>query len=151
MRFRRWYWIRWFSVLDIEALVQAIDGSWIHFTRPSQVVQTADASRVAYTIRAVEEATRTREEWAVGFLTYEAGGAFGLRVRPSSSGLPLVWFAIFRAPTTRFERLSQWCSGSRRSVGTTVGTITATLTAEESRRCSIASRRILPMARRIYG
>ena len=110
--------------MDIEALIQAFDGSWLHFTGPSQIVQTADATCVAYTIKAAEERTRTRDEWAVGFLTFEAGGAFGLRVHPSSD-LPVVWFAVFRAAPTRLERLSQWCSGFARSVSGIAPTMTA--------------------------
>jgi para-aminobenzoate synthetase/4-amino-4-deoxychorismate lyase len=105
------HWIREFTLLDIdphnvEAVVQAIDGSWLHFERPSRIVQTADAARVGYTIRTVEELT-VAGAYAVGFLTYEAGAAFGLRVREPRD-LPLAWFAIFEAPPALLDDLSTW-------------------------------------------
>jgi hypothetical protein len=93
-------WISWFTLLDIdlrrvEAIVQ-VEGAWLRFARPSQIVQTSDASRVGYTIRVVEELARRGESSAVGFLTYEAGAAFGFQVHDSSD-LPLAWFAVFDA------------------------------------------------------
>jgi hypothetical protein len=96
-------WIYWFTLLDtdlsrVEAIVQ-VEGAWLHFARPSQVVQTSDASRVGYTIRAVEEMTLRGESSAVGFLTYEAGAAFGFQVHVSSD-LPLAWFAVSTSAVT---------------------------------------------------
>jgi hypothetical protein len=105
-------WIYWFTLLDtdlcrVEAIVQ-IEGAWLQFARPSQVVQTCDASRVGYTIRAVEELTLRGASSAVGFLTYEAGAAFGFQIHVSSD-LPLAWFAVFDTQPLRLDNLSQWC------------------------------------------
>lgn len=43
----------------------------------------------------VEQLTRDRGLHAVGFLTYEAGAAFGLPVSTDASGLPLACFGLF--------------------------------------------------------
>ena len=128
-----------FTVLDIdshfvEAVVQAIDGTWLHFERPSRIVQTADASRVGYTISGVEELTSSGAS-AVGFITYEAGAAFGLRVRAARE-LPLAWFAIFETPPVRLDGLSAW---SQRGSGppsaahesARLGALTPTMTADD--------------------
>ena len=121
-----------FTVLDIdphfvEAVVQAIDGTWLHFERPSRIVQTTDASRVGYTISDVEDLTSTGAS-AVGFLTYEAGGAFGLRVREARE-LPLAWFAIFETSPVRLDRLSKWAQ--RGSGPARLGALTPTMTADD--------------------
>jgi para-aminobenzoate synthetase/4-amino-4-deoxychorismate lyase len=92
----------------VEAVVRAIDGGWLHFEHPSRIVQAANAASVSYTISAVDELTGGGA-YAVGFVAYEAGAAFKLRVRPPGR-LPLVWFAIFDTPPTRLEHLSAWHS-----------------------------------------
>jgi para-aminobenzoate synthetase / 4-amino-4-deoxychorismate lyase len=67
-----------------------------------------NAASVSYTIATVEQLTRAGSAWAVGFVSYEAGAAYGLRVhRPRE--LPLAWFAIFDRHPQRFDHLSQWC------------------------------------------
>ncbi len=42
------------------------------------------------------EAATDRGLWAAGFLAYEAAAAFGLTVRPPQTGLPLLWFGLYR-------------------------------------------------------
>jgi para-aminobenzoate synthetase/4-amino-4-deoxychorismate lyase len=93
----------------VEALVQA-NGSWLRFVQPTQIVQAADAASVGYTIAMVDQLTSVGPVWAVGFVTYEAGAAYGLRVHPPPD-LPLVWFAMFDRPPERLGDLSQWCVG----------------------------------------
>ena len=93
----------------VEALVQA-DGSWLRFVQPSRIVHAADAASVGYTIAIVDQLTSAGPVWAVGFVTYEAGAAYGLRVHPPHD-LPLVWFAMFDRPPERLADLSQWFVG----------------------------------------
>ena len=89
----------------MEAVVWA-DTSWLRFVEPSQIVQATDAASVGYTIATVEQLTRAGS-WAVGFVSYEAGAAYGLRVHPPRD-LPLAWFAMFDRQPERFDDLSQW-------------------------------------------
>ena len=90
----------------VEAVVRT-DASWLRFVRPSRVVQAADVASVGHTIAAVEQLTSASPVWAVGFVTYEAGAAYGLRVHDPHD-LPLAWFAIFNGDPERLEDLSQW-------------------------------------------
>ena len=66
---------------------------------------------MGYTIATVEQLTRAGTAWAVGFVSYEAGAAYGLRVH-AARGLPLAWFAIFERHPERFDDLSHWCPES---------------------------------------
>jgi para-aminobenzoate synthetase/4-amino-4-deoxychorismate lyase len=121
---------------NVEAVLHAIDGEWLHFEQPTRIVQTADAARVSYTISAVDELTRAGA-YAVGFVAYEAAAAFQLRVRPPGR-LPLVWFAIFDTPPTHLDHLSAWyrcdsvLSADRDRNGTAnLGPLTPTITADQ--------------------
>ena len=78
---------------------------WLHLTNPTQIIATDRAADVVSTIAAVERAARSSGCYAVGFVAYEAGAAFGLVTRASVNGLPLVWFALFeRRMATTLER-----------------------------------------------
>ncbi len=69
-------------------------GGWRSQSRELVVrAETADAVRPA--IAEVERLTRDRGLHAVGYVAYEAGGAFGLDVHAPITGLPLVWFALY--------------------------------------------------------
>jgi hypothetical protein len=76
----------------VEAVLR-IDSSWLRFVNPSRIVQATDAAGVDYTIATVEQLARADSAWAVGFVSYEAGAAYGLRVHDVRR-LPLAWFAI---------------------------------------------------------
>jgi len=95
----------------VEAVVRT-DTSWLRFVRPSRVVQAADVASVGYTIASVDQLTSAGSVWAVGFVTYEAGAAYGLRVH-ASHDLPLAWFAIFTGDPERLDDLSEWRPDSR--------------------------------------
>jgi para-aminobenzoate synthetase/4-amino-4-deoxychorismate lyase len=112
----------------VEAVVRSADGSWLQFTHPSRIVQTGDAGRVGYIISTVEELTRTGSSWAVGFVTFEAGAAYGLCVHDPLD-LPLAWFAIFEESPVRFQDLSEWCAGTG-GPPPQLGPMRPTLTAE---------------------
>jgi para-aminobenzoate synthetase/4-amino-4-deoxychorismate lyase len=93
----------------VEAVVRT-DTSWLRFIEPSRIVQATDAASVGYTIATVEQLTSAGSAWAVGFVTYEAAAAYGLRVH-APRNVPLAWFAIFDRHPERFDDLSQWCPG----------------------------------------
>ena len=65
---------------------------------PALILQADSPDAVRRTLVDVEHLTRDRGLHAVGFLTYEAGEAFGLRVHPTRDGaLPLAWFGLYPA------------------------------------------------------
>src|SRR5262245_54317801 len=89
----------------ITAIVQVRQGAGLlAFDSPAAVIETHRISEVPAAIRAVEDAVRTHGYHAVGFVTYEAGGAYGLPVHPPAANEPLVWFALF--PTAEEVRLA---------------------------------------------
>jgi para-aminobenzoate synthetase/4-amino-4-deoxychorismate lyase len=92
----------------VEAVVRD-DGGWLHFTRPSRIVEARRPSDVLPAIATVERLTRDSPCHAVGFVTYEAGAAFGLRVHQPVDDLPLAWFAVFDTGPVRIEHLADWC------------------------------------------
>jgi para-aminobenzoate synthetase/4-amino-4-deoxychorismate lyase len=57
---------------------------------------------VAEVLSGIERFARENLCYAVGFVTYEAGAAFGLRVCADvEEGLPLAWFALFEGDAVR--------------------------------------------------
>jgi para-aminobenzoate synthetase/4-amino-4-deoxychorismate lyase len=93
----------------VEAVVRGVDDEWLHFTRPSMVIQTYEVTNVVTTIATIEQLAIERRAHAVGFLTYEAGGAFGLRTHHPRADLPVAWFAIFDTAPTPLRHMSEWC------------------------------------------
>jgi para-aminobenzoate synthetase / 4-amino-4-deoxychorismate lyase len=77
------------------ARVQISPTEWLSFRDPALVLQADSPDAVRRTLSDVEQLTRDRGLHAVGFVTYEAGAAFGLTVRPDDSGLPSAWFALY--------------------------------------------------------
>ena len=81
---------------EIDALVLVDDGRrWLRLTRPQAVLVANSPGDVPLLLHEVEHQTRARGCHAVGYLTYEAGAAYGLRVGPADSRLPLAAFALF--------------------------------------------------------
>lgn len=63
---------------------------------PALILQADSPEAVRRTLVDVEQLTRDRGLHAVGFLTYEAGAAFGLRTHDSAGdGVPLAWFGLY--------------------------------------------------------
>ena len=88
--------------MAIDVIIQAGDGSkWLHFDAPVRVIEAREPGAVMHVLRQVDELTRAHGCYAAGFLTYEAGAAFGLAVRPDAGALPLAWFALFDAAHVR--------------------------------------------------
>jgi len=81
---------------DIDALVLVDDGRrWLRLRHPHAMLVADSPGDVPRLLDEVEQQTRARGCHAVGYLTYEAGAAYGLRVGPSDNRLPLAAFALF--------------------------------------------------------
>src|SRR5262245_41669555 len=79
------------------AIFQLTADRWLSFNSPVFVLAAATPEDVRPVVADVERRTRDKHLHAVGFLTYEAGAAFGLSVRSSEHQLPLAWFGLFAA------------------------------------------------------
>ena len=64
-------------------------------SHPARVIDVGDPAELAPALRDVERLTRERGWYAAGFVTYDAGAAFGLRTRAPDGSMPLAWFALF--------------------------------------------------------
>lgn len=72
---------------------------WMAFENPSEIVETNRLSEVLEAFKQVEDATQ-RGYYAVGFLAYEAAGAFDSAYRTHApNGAPLLWFGLYQRPT----------------------------------------------------
>ncbi len=85
----------------VDCVIQIDARRWLRFTHPAQVVETDRVSDVGACLREIESQSRISDRYAVGFVRYEAGGAFGLDVRPDRDAMPLVWFALFERSNIR--------------------------------------------------
>jgi hypothetical protein len=79
---------------EADALVQVAGDRFLRFKQSVGVVEARSLEDVPDAIARVEAITQTRGYHAVGFVTYEAGAAFGLDVADSSPELPFVWFGL---------------------------------------------------------
>ena len=78
----------------VEAVIQLGNGRWLVLHDPARIVEARTPEHVSPAITEVERLTRDAGYYAAGYLSYEAGAAFGLgsgRRAPS----PLAWFALF--------------------------------------------------------
>jgi para-aminobenzoate synthetase/4-amino-4-deoxychorismate lyase len=77
-------------------IVIHVDGGtrWLRMQRPVRVIDVRDAADLDPTLREIEQLVHARGCYAVGFVTFEAGRAYGLRASPVVGGLPLAWFAL---------------------------------------------------------
>jgi len=105
----------------IHAIVQIGVDDWLAFRDPVCVLSSDTPATIRSLLGDVEGMTRDQQLHAVGFLTYEAGSAFGLEVSSASSGLPLAWFALFEA-----ANVSQ-CRRPAAAVGYDIGPLNPSL------------------------
>jgi para-aminobenzoate synthetase/4-amino-4-deoxychorismate lyase len=80
-----------------EAIIQIDADRWSWFHDPVQTVVATTPDGVSSAIAEVERLTREFAYHAVGYVSYEAGAAYGLPVNLSEASLPLVWFGLFEA------------------------------------------------------
>ena len=80
-----------------------IAGSGVHrlaFTQPERVIVARTLAEVRPALREIEQATRDGF-YAAGMICYEAAPAFDAAMHAHPGGaLPLLWFGVFRAPTS---------------------------------------------------
>ncbi len=82
----------------VEVVLQIARGSrWLSMREPVRVIEVRDAGDLLAALRDVERLTRDNGWHAAGFVTYEAGRAFGMRTCTPDPTLPLAWFALFDA------------------------------------------------------
>ena len=73
--------------------------SWIHFTKPHNIIQADTLDKVLPALYKVEDLIKTNEWHAAGFLSYEAAPAFdkAYQTRPHDD-FPLLWFGLYSTP-----------------------------------------------------
>jgi len=87
---------------DGDAIVLADHGTrWLACRSPDAVLEAAVPGEVAGVLREAEARARTGRWFAVGFVAYEAGAAYGLATHGAGAGLPLAAFALYRAASAR--------------------------------------------------
>jgi para-aminobenzoate synthetase/4-amino-4-deoxychorismate lyase len=79
---------------QLAAIIQSPEG-WMRFTGPAQVVEAQGFDQVESALQRVEQIAAETGQYGVGFLTYEAAGAFGLPIA-GQPALPIVWFGFFQ-------------------------------------------------------
>jgi para-aminobenzoate synthetase/4-amino-4-deoxychorismate lyase len=85
----------------MDALVLCDEGSrWLRMTSPVAVLTADSRATVPDAIREAEAAAR-RGAYAVGYVTYEAGTAFGLPVHTRPDERPLACFALYDLANVR--------------------------------------------------
>jgi para-aminobenzoate synthetase/4-amino-4-deoxychorismate lyase len=85
----------------VEAIVQDSSGEWLAFADPVRIVLAESPSAVRPALAEVERLTRDLNLHAVGFVSYEAGRAFGLETRLPDNSTPLAWFGLFEQSGVR--------------------------------------------------
>src|SRR4051812_16301825 len=81
-----------------EIVIHVDRGSrWLRLQHPVRVIAVRHAADLDPALREIEQLGRTLGYHAAGFITYEAGRAYGLRTCESDPQLPLAWFALFEA------------------------------------------------------
>ena len=73
-------------------------GQWLRFTDCVDSVSCRDASAVADLFAEIESRCQQESLHAVGYVSYEAAPAFDASLPTQATQLPLIGFALFRAP-----------------------------------------------------
>jgi len=80
----------------VDVVIQVDRGRrWLRLREPVRVIDVRDAADLVTALNDVETFTSERGGHAAGFVTYEAGRAFGMRTCTPDPELPLAWFALF--------------------------------------------------------
>ncbi len=81
--------------------MQIAPRKWLLFAAPVDVVQAWRPDDVVPALARLARRTTAERLHAVGFVSYEAGRAFGLRVHDPADGCPLLWFGLYPEETVR--------------------------------------------------
>ena len=68
---------------------------WLRLQRPARVIDVRAEANLDHALREIEQLGRTHGYHAAGFITYEAGRAYGMQTCEPEATLPLAWFALF--------------------------------------------------------
>jgi len=99
-----------------EIVIHVDRGSrWLRLQHPVRVVAVSHAAELEGALREVEHLGRTLGYHAAGFITYEAGRAYGMRTCEPDRQLPLAWFALFE-PTNVID-VAQPAASANYNVG----------------------------------
>jgi para-aminobenzoate synthetase/4-amino-4-deoxychorismate lyase len=72
---------------------------WLCFRDPIHVFAAYEPQDVTYYLAEIEKAVERQGLYAAGFMSYEAGAAYGLDVHGrDSADLPLLWFGLYDRP-----------------------------------------------------
>ncbi len=73
---------------------------WLHFSRPRRIFSIHNIGEILPTLREIEAQVESEKLFAAGWLAYDAAPAFdhALRVIPSQSECPRLWFGLYPAP-----------------------------------------------------
>jgi para-aminobenzoate synthetase/4-amino-4-deoxychorismate lyase len=108
---------------QVDALVQVSDGEWLAFEDPTRVLRAETPGAVRAVLADVERLTRDFGFHAVGYVTYEAGAAFGLPAGARAPG-PLAWFGLFDAGhVRRLDSAPGWLPGAIGPGSTGIGDV----------------------------
>ncbi|MDD4101668.1 MAG: chorismate-binding protein [Kiritimatiellae bacterium] len=79
-------------------LQDSVNGGWMRFANPLQVIQTLRVEEVADKLREVETAVEDRGLYAAGLVAYEAAPGFdpAHKVRTDDGRFPLLWFGLYQ-------------------------------------------------------
>ena len=100
-----------------EIVIHVDRGSrWLRLQHPVRAIAVSDAAELEGALREVEHLGRTLGYHAAGFITYEAGRAYGMRTCEPDRQLPLAWFALFESGNV--IDVAQPAASTNYSVGT---------------------------------
>ena len=78
-------------------VVLQVDGGWRRFLNPARIIVADTVMDVAPALREIERAVEQEAFFAVGYVAYEAGAAFGLTTHTTElNAPPLLWFGLYR-------------------------------------------------------
>lgn len=86
-------------MMAANSVVLQAQGAWWSFRQPLRLITTNQLDQIIPALQALDTAVNRDGLYAAGFLSYEAGSAFGLRTHtPSPHDPPLLWFGLYQAP-----------------------------------------------------
>ncbi len=82
--------------MEAQVILQ-MEAGWLLFQQPQRIVTAVTPAEVLPALRTIETAVNQEQQYAAGFLTYEAAAAFDLAVH-APGDMPLLWFGLYNAP-----------------------------------------------------
>ena len=87
------------AMLKPNEVVLKENDSWIHFTKPHNIIQADTLDKILPALYKVEDLIKTNKWHAAGFLSYEAAPAFDKAHQTRlHDDFPLLWFGLYPTP-----------------------------------------------------